>query len=109
MIRLRLLEIFGKAIPVILDWYHLSKKLRDLMSMIACNKVEKSTHLRELFSSLARSRANCLEYLQTQVQPRNAQKQAELMGYLEKHQKLLIMNDASKQASPLAVDGWKKG
>ncbi len=51
-IRLRLLEIFGVATTVILDWYHLSKKLRELMSMIARNKVEKSMHLRELFQHL---------------------------------------------------------
>ena len=106
VIRLRLLEIFGKAIPVILDWYHLSKKLRDLMSMIACNKVEKSTHLRELFSHLWHGRVQAaLEYLQTQVQPRNAQKQAELMGYLEKHCTEIIDYERRKQAGKTIGSG----
>jgi len=37
---------------VILDWYHLCKKLRQLMSMIAVDKVEKLTH-KFNFSTLA--------------------------------------------------------
>jgi hypothetical protein len=41
-IRLRLSSLFGDAFVLILDWYHLCKKLRNLMSMIAINKEEKS-------------------------------------------------------------------
>ena len=37
-IRLRLMGIFVNAIVIILDWYHLGKKIRELMSMIARNK-----------------------------------------------------------------------
>lgn len=111
VIRLRLLEIFGRAIPVILDWYHLSKKLRDLMSMIARNKVEKSTHLRELFSHLWHGRVQtALEYLQTQVQPRNVQKQAELIGYLDKHCTEIIDYERRKQAGkPIGSGRMEKG
>ena len=48
-IRLRLLAIFGIVITIILDWYHLVKKVRELMSMIAMNKEEKLIHLKYLF------------------------------------------------------------
>ena len=34
---------------IILDWYHLGKKLREHMSMIARNKGEKIEHLKFLF------------------------------------------------------------
>jgi len=37
--------IFGVAIVVILDWYHLCKKLRQLMSMVAVNS-RKAIHLK---------------------------------------------------------------
>jgi hypothetical protein len=48
-IRKRLLSIFGVVVTIILDWYHLCKKVRELMSMIAVNKQEKINHVRELF------------------------------------------------------------
>ncbi|MBV8885402.1 MAG: hypothetical protein JO235_15605 [Chroococcidiopsidaceae cyanobacterium CP_BM_RX_35] len=50
VIRNRLLAIFGVAVTVILDWYHLCKKLRQLMSMIAVNKSEKN-YPSEVFDS----------------------------------------------------------
>jgi hypothetical protein len=45
VIRHRLLAIFGVLPVVILDWYHLCKKVRNLMSMIAFNKEEKSNQV----------------------------------------------------------------
>jgi hypothetical protein len=105
-IRLRLLEIFGVTTTVILDWYHLSKKLRELMSMIARNKVEKSMHLRELFQHLWQGRVEqALAYLHTQVQPRNKEKLAELIGYLEKHQTEMIDYERRKQAGKTIGSG----
>ena len=98
-IRLRLLEIFGVAVTVILDWYHLGKKLRELISMIARNKVEKSTHLRELFQHLWHGQVEeALKYLHNWVQPRNGEKLAELVGYLEKHRTEIIDYERRKQA-----------
>ncbi len=44
-IRTFLMSVFGIAIVVILDWYHLCKKVRGLMSMIARNKQEKTEHM----------------------------------------------------------------
>ena len=52
VIRHRLLAIFGVLPVVILDWYHLCKKVRNLMSMIALNKEEKSNHVKLLLSQL---------------------------------------------------------
>lgn len=105
-IRLRLLEIFGVATTVILDWYHLSKKLREMMSMIARNKVEKSMHLWELFQHLWQGRVEqALAYLHTQVQPRNKEKLAELIGYLEKHQTEMIDYERRKQAGKTIGSG----
>ncbi|MDZ4879010.1 MAG: hypothetical protein CLLPBCKN_008448 [Chroococcidiopsis cubana SAG 39.79] len=90
-IRHRLLTIFGLEVTVILDWYHMSKKLRALMSMIATNKLEKTKHLKFLFSQLWHgSTAIALEYLKHQVQARNLDKWQELIGYLEKHQPEII-------------------
>ncbi len=51
-IRNRLIAVFGGAFTVILDWYHLGKKLRQLMSMIAVDKAEKLIHLKFLIPQL---------------------------------------------------------
>jgi len=91
MIRHRLFTIFGTAVVVILDWYHLCKKVRELMSMIATNKLEKAKHLKFLFSQLWQGNtAITLEYLKHQVQARNLDKWQELIRYLEKHQHEII-------------------
>jgi len=75
---------------VILDWYHLCKKLRQLMSMIAVDKVENSLTWSSNFSTLAGPGNCCLDYLRTQVRVRNPEKWSELIGYLEKHQSEII-------------------
>jgi len=91
VIRQRLTTVFGTGVVVILDWYHLCKKLRGLMSMIAINKVEKSRHLKFLFSHLWQGKtARALEYLRTSVVVKNQEKWQELIGYLSKHQAEII-------------------
>ena len=74
-IRHRLLTIFDVAVTIILDWYHLCKKLREMMSMIAINKLEKTKHLKFLFSQLWQGKTTtALEYLKYQVAFRNQDK-----------------------------------
>lgn len=105
-IRLRLWAMFAETVTLILDWYHLSKKLRELMSMIARNKAERSTHLRELFRQLWQGQVpEALEYLHSQVQPRNAQKWAELVGYIQKHRNEIIDYDRRKRAGKTIGSG----
>ncbi len=111
VIRWRLLDIFGVGITVILDWYHLSKKLRELMSMIARNKVEKSIHLRELLRFLWQGHVDAaLEYLRTQIQARNGEKLSELIGYLVKHGSEIIDYERRRQVGkPIGSGRVEKG
>jgi hypothetical protein len=48
----RLLAIVGMPVVIILDWFHLGKKVRELMSRIAPTKVEKATYLKFIFYHL---------------------------------------------------------
>ncbi|HCF27759.1 MAG TPA: hypothetical protein DEV81_11310, partial [Cyanobacteria bacterium UBA11049] len=90
-IRHRLFTIFETAVVVVLDWYHLCKKLRDLMSIIASNKLEKAKHLKFLLSQVWQGNtAIALDYLKHQVQAKNLDKWQELIAYLEKHQHEII-------------------
>jgi len=105
-IRQRLLTIFGIAVTVILDWYHLCKKLRELLSMIAVNKLEKARHLKFLLSQLWQGNTTiALEYLKHQVQARNLDKWNELIGYLEKHQHEIINYKRPSQAGKTIGSG----
>jgi hypothetical protein len=106
VIRHRLFSIFGVAVVVILDWYHLCKKLRELMSMIAANKMEKSQHLKFLMSQLWQGKVTAaLEYLQNQVIPRNQDKWQELISYLEKHQPEIINYSCRSRAGKTIASG----
>jgi hypothetical protein len=90
-IRNRLSRLFAEPVSVILDWYHLCHKVRQLMAMIAANKHEKQEHLKMLLSDLWQGQVEqALTYLKAQVTVRNADKFQELCGYLEKHQAEII-------------------
>ncbi|RUS92787.1 hypothetical protein DSM107010_72880 [Chroococcidiopsis cubana SAG 39.79] len=105
-IRHRLLSIFGVAVTVVLDWYHLSKKLRELMSMIAVNKLEKVQHLKFLLSHLRQGKTTvALEYLKHQINAKNLDKWGELIGYLEKHQLEIINYECRRRAGKTIGSG----
>ncbi len=90
-IRARMIAIFGVAITIILDWYHLCKKVREFISMIAINKKEKQQYLEFIFDHLWRGKTEqVLLYLSTQVKAKNPDKLKDLIGYIEKHKVEII-------------------
>lgn len=101
-IRCSLESIFGHCSvpPMILDWYHLEKKVREFMSMVAKNKQEKERHLEVLVGQLWRGQVDdCVGYLRTEIQEvRNEEKKQELVGYLEKHREEIIDYERRKGA-----------
>jgi hypothetical protein len=106
VIRQRLVKVFGTGVVVILDWYHLCKKLRGLMSMIAINKVEKSQRLKFLLSHLWQGKtAISLEYLRNHVVVKNQDKWQELIDYLSKHQSEIIDYDRRSRAGKTIGSG----
>lgn len=105
-IRLRLLSLFGDAFVLILDWYHLCKKVRNLMSMIATNKEEKSIHVRFLLSQLWFGQTNiALNYLKHKVVAKNYLVLKELIGYLEKHHSEIIDYDRRRRVGKCIGSG----
>jgi Uncharacterised protein family (UPF0236) len=104
-IRTRWRHTFGSEVVFILDWYHLSEKLRQLMSMIAYSKTEKSAHLNVLLSELWHGRTQAaLDYLHP-IKPRNAQKWQELITYLDKHRHEIIDYERRRQAGKAIGSG----
>jgi hypothetical protein len=92
-------QVCGPDVTIILDWYHLSHKVEDLMSMIARTKDEKTTHVDYLLSQLWHGHADAAQaYLTTMVQARNEVKRQELVTYLKKHQREIIDYARRQQA-----------
>ena len=93
-IRLVLQAIFGLNLCIILDWYHLQLKVKNLMSMIAYNKVDKILYINDLKELLwFGNAAEAIIYLDNMDKIKNEAKHKELRDYIEKHQKEIINYD----------------
>jgi len=110
-IRLFFERVFGLVIVLILDWYHLEKKVWDLMSMIVWNTAEKENHCRALLACLWEGKVDeALDYLRNSVSPRNQKKHHELMTYLTKHKIEIINYQARQEAGkPIGSGRMEKG
>lgn len=110
-IRTSLQAIFGTTPVVILDWYHLGKKVRALMSMIAMTKADKERHLSAMLGPLWDGQVEqVLGYLRTEIEVRNHAKHEELIGYLDKHRHEIIDYGARQAAGkPIGSGRMEKG
>jgi len=110
-IRRQLAELFGQPVPVILDWYHLDKKVGELMGMVARNKQEKAVHVAHLLHHLWHGRTDAaLTYLRGEVQAKNPEPLAALVTYLEKHQAEIIDYGRRQRAGkPIGSGRMEKG
>lgn len=104
-IRLRLWRIFGGQVVIILDWYHLHKKIWNLMSMIAKNKAQKEEASKAINSLLWEGNTlQAIEYLQL-MENKNEIKRNELIEYLKKHQSEIINYKKRKEAKKTIGSG----
>lgn len=110
-IRSQLETIFGHPVPVILDWYHLEKKVWELMSMAARNKAEKEKHVAALLKLLWRGRArDAAVYLRTAVEPKSEKWQSAMITYVEKHEAEIIDYERRQKAGkPIGSGRMEKG
>jgi hypothetical protein len=95
-IKNRCQEIFGEQYQPILDWYHLQKKLKELLSMIAQNKEQKISYLEQMLPLLWRGDAAEVIEILLQIKARNVYKQEELIAYLRKNQAAIIHYEKRK-------------
>jgi hypothetical protein len=109
--RCQLAELCGQPVPVILAWYHLDKKVRELRSMIARTKQEKAVHVARLLDDLWHGRPDAaFAYLQTAVCPKNTKPLGALVIYLERHQAEIIDYGRRQRAGkPIGSGRMEKG
>jgi len=106
VIRQHLSGVFGAALMMILDGYHLSKKVRDLMSMIASTKLDKQRYITFISYHLWQGHIyTVLDYLKSKVEAKNEEKRVELISYLEKHKTEIIDYNRRKKAGKLIGSG----
>ena len=105
-IRLTLQLIFGLNLCIILDWYHLQLKIKNLMSMIAPNKTVKELYINDLKTLLWYGKTTqALDYLAQIPTVKNQEKFDELIVYLTKHQTEIIDYDKRKKAGKTIGSG----
>jgi hypothetical protein len=89
-IREDLQALFGSGVRVILDWYHLAKRVYQNLSLAAPGKSVRKTWEQTVLAFLWHGQVlEALSFLQ-QVTPKNAEALSELIGYLSKHQSEII-------------------
>ena len=104
-IRLRLWRIFGGQVVIILDWYHLQKKVRELCSMIAFGKTHKEEILAVISPLLWEGKViQAVTYLEA-IKPRNVKKHEEIIEYLLKHKSEIIDYKRRKDAKKTIGSG----
>ena len=104
-IRLRLQRIFGGQVVIILDWYHLQKKVRELCSMVAFGKKHKDEMLAFIAPLLWEGKVDeVIEYLK-KITPRNIKKHEEIIEYLLKHKAEIINYKKRKDAKKTIGSG----
>jgi len=97
-IRKRLESVLGQKVKRILDWYHLQKKLWQLMSMIATNKPIKQEKTKEMLAHLWKGQTKQALEILTNIKARNEAKKQELISYLNKHEQEIINYEKRKEA-----------
>ena len=89
-IRLDLTAVFGEGVTIILDWYHLQKRVYEHLAMMAYKKSEREEWERNVLGWLWRGEVEeALGFVEA-LSVRNDGKRAELVGYLKKHQSEII-------------------
>ncbi len=84
-IRLDLGQLFGTEVPIILDWYHLVKRVYEHLSMVAHSKAQRERLQHQVVGFLWQGQVPEALLLLAAVPARNGKALQELVGYLEKH------------------------
>jgi hypothetical protein len=89
-IRSLLEGLFGPSVTVILDWYHLAKKVYELLSMVAHGSSEREQLQEQVLASLWHGRVSEALRTLSSVEARKPEALESLVTYLEKHAQEII-------------------
>ena len=89
-IRSDLVALFGRCVPVILDWYHLEKRVYEHLSMAVHGSAEREALEQRVLGSLWHGDTDAALEILDAVKPRNASALTKLVTYLDKHRAEII-------------------
>ena len=97
-IRDDLSALFGEGVRVVLDWYHLAKRVYQDLSLSAHGRAQREAWQREVWGHLWRGQVEEALAFLCGVSARKAEALADLVGYLHKHQEEIIDYQRRQQA-----------
>jgi hypothetical protein len=108
-IREDLSALFGPNVRVILDWYHLARRVYENLSMAAYSMKQREEWERQTLGFLWQGQsAEAIAFL-SQLTARNAKALSALLGYLEKHASEIIdYGRRQKAAKPIGSGRMEK-
>jgi len=89
-IRKLLLSVFGIVIVVILDWFHLKKKVNEYMSMFGLTLALKKEKIKEVLHLLWHGDVEKAEEYLKSIDVKKTERRDELIEYLNKHKSEII-------------------
>ena len=104
-IREDLAAIFGCGVRVILDWYHLSKRVYQQLSMAAHGKKEREAWESSVLSLLWRGKVSEALVFLSGLTARNVSALGDLVGYLEKHRDEILDYERRKSHGKVIGSG----
>src|SRR5205807_2091417 len=89
-IRSDLSSLFGEGVRVILDWYHLAKRVTETLSMAAHSMQEREEWETPLLSFLWSGKVSEAVDFVSGLSARREKAKTDLLGYLQKHASEII-------------------
>jgi hypothetical protein len=90
--------LFGAGVRILLDWYHLSKRVYQDLSRAAPSKTLRKEWEQSVLAHLWRGRVEATLAFLAGVTPKNAEALSELIGYLTKHAHEIIDYERRQKA-----------
>ena len=75
----------GQEVRIVLDWYHLQKRVYEQLSMAAHSREEREAWQRQTLAFLWRGEVAAAQEFLAGLSVRNRKAHSDLLGYLEKH------------------------
>lgn len=97
-IRVDLAAIFGQGVRVILDWYHLDKRVYSLLSMAAHSMKEREEWEKQVDAFLWRGQVEQARNFLLSLSPSNKTAMKDLVTYLDKHEVEIIDYERRQKA-----------
>lgn len=104
-IRADLASLFGEGVCIILDWYHLAKRVYQNLSMVACSMTEREIWERVILGLLWQGKVTEAIAFLLPLQARNVRAKTDLIGYLQKHGEEIIDYGRRKSAGKVIGSG----